>query len=538
MDSSSTLVCVEPGVCTSGYTDVHAVLSDCNDTTTILKMQEQHAVSFDTMSTAYSSPDPLKPTGGSTCIDSSDENASVPPTEYITAYDDIETPMEDVSDVIDHECGMSYHHNIEFVHELCEDSQSMPYDTYCDTATLTPTSEDEALFFENPAECAYESGADVSKGGDHSLVSSECIAGLLSRYIDSTPALQSTSMRLLITKSAIGGTDMIPSQIIRYNIANTVNYDNLRTYLEMSPVFNCVRVPSSVSDARPTEGPQHVGSDEHLHKLLIVLDLDETLVHMHDRPHDHFDYLVNIVEDDDADGVYDSMVSNPDVVGFIVHPTMQVSLRPGVLEFFKYLRANSSLYQVALYTAGTRHYANAIMHALDPDYEVISPGVRYYRDSCEVSPTPHTLRGVPASRLGLGIHHREECVPPFYLKKDLEIFGWPLERVVFFDNSLLSFMNNPDNGVWIKPWRGVQPFIDKGMATVDYCSDRSMPRETGIPGQDGLYEFGQIVRLLEELKDERDVREALRQRFTLSELVCNTITCMDTISRFDGSATD
>ncbi|GBE61077.1 NLI interacting factor-like phosphatase family protein, putative [Babesia ovata] len=401
----------------------------------------------------------------------------------------------------------------------------------CDATTLTPTSDDPTCMDEFN-ESGDESDNTAESSSSTPSVSPECMMGLLSRYIDCTPQLHTTSMRLLMTRESVGNADVIPSQVIRYNHTKLVRYEGLRDFLEEEPLFKCLKpeLPDMDSDEEPS-----VTSDEgDLPKLLVVLDLDETLVHMHERPNDHYDYMVNIVERDENDSsTSKEKTYKPEIFGFTVHSTMNVSLRPGVLEFFKYLKSRSSQLTVALYTAGTRQYANAIIHALDPECEVISPSVRYFRESCEVSSTPLSLRCLPANCIGIGNHHRDEPVPPFFLKKDLQIFDWPLSRVVFFDNSLLSFMNNPENGVWIRPWRGAQPFIDDGSLELKIEPAPVQKEGRSLPGQDGLYEFTQVVRLLEELANERDVRESLRRKFTLCDVVAAALDNEDESDRLD-----
>ncbi|GFE55180.1 CTD small phosphatase 2, putative [Babesia ovis] len=389
----------------------------------------------------------------------------------------------------------------------------------CDASTLTPTSDNDAVYLDDLEESSDYSDDLVTRDQDSLAISPECMIGLLSRYIDCTPQLQNTSMRLLISGEAINDSTIIPSQIIRYNRSHSTRYMGLRDYLEKTSVFKCVRQgfrDTSMIDSMLSHPLDHP-------KLLVVLDLDETLVHMHDRPDEQHDYLVNIVEHEGNSTSPQEPDTSSAVVGFTVHPTMQVSLRPGVLEFFRYLKQHPSRYTVALYTAGTRHYANAILHALDPDFEVIEPTVRYYRDSCEISSTPMLLCGLRASSLGIGNHHRDEAVPQYYLRKDLSIFGWPLDRVVFFDNSLLSFLNNPDNGVWIRPWQGAQPFINEGHVEMIHNNKQNIEDLTKVTGQDGLYEFGQIISLLEECWAADDVREVLRQKFTLNEVVASAL---------------
>lgn len=522
---------IDPVVGTKGLASLLTEISNCGALLEGSSLKYERLLNGERKRVACSISVPTTPSS----LEIGDEDSWCHKTDILGDSNDIDTSAEDDFDSMDDECDIALTLSLEPSQDDYDNADDRTCDNYCNTATITPTSDDETLFFDDNE--SYE--IDVARDDKGPAVSPECIPGLLLRYIDSTPALQSTAMRLLITKSAIGDIDAIPSQIIRYNTSRAVHYSKLGYYFDSLSIFkgerNALDEIKGV-DKKPVETSEEpkTGQEAPLGKLLIVLDLDETLIHMHDRRNDHFDYMVNIVEKEDSDLAYDSTItSNPDIIGFIVHPNMQVSLRPGVVEFMNYLRAHSSLYKVALYTAGTRHYANAILHALDPECEVILPELRHYRDSCEVATTPKSLRGLPATRLGIGNHHRDESVPQFYLKKDLEIFDWPMERLVFFDNSLLSFMNNPENGVWIKPWRGVQPFIEKGMVYVNYNATLSVDNSAKIPGQDRLYEFSQIIELLEELKDKRDVREHLRKKFTLSEIVKEAKTKVDGVLELD-----
>ncbi|EDO08676.1 NLI interacting factor-like phosphatase family protein [Babesia bovis T2Bo] len=439
----------------------------------------------------------------------------------ISAYPDGDSPLNSK------ECGFgdpmgnprsAYHSNPDCSYSTVNGGVHDECDGICEVSTLTPTSDNDSFYLDDLDESSDYSD-DLEPTDQDSLgITLEGMTGLLSRYIDCTPQLQTTSMRLLISGEAINDSTMIPSQVIRFNRNHFIRYGGLRDHLERNPVFKCMRQVSDFND-RPSDIP----TESNRPKVLVVLDLDETLIHMHDRPAEQHDYLVNIVEHEDNGTLPHQQQTNPGVIGFTVHPTMQVSLRPGVLEFFRYLKSNSSRYTVALYTAGTRHYANAILHAIDPDREVIKSSVRFYRDSCEVRPTPTSLFSFRASSLGIGNHHRDDAVPQYYLKKDLSIFGWPLERVVFFDNSLLSFLNNPDNGVWIRPWQGAQPFVNDGRADMLCSTTPNVDDLSKITGQDGLYEFGQIVRLLEECWASDDVRDVLAKKFTLNEVVASVL---------------
>ncbi|CCF75782.1 NLI interacting factor-like phosphatase [Babesia microti strain RI] len=231
-----------------------------------------------------------------------------------------------------------------------------------------------------------------------------------------------------------------------------------------------------------------------LPKLLVVLDMDETLIHMHTNPHVHYDYTINLLEH--------SKSEDPMFISCNIHPTMYISLRPGVKEFLRYLSVNSDFYEVALFTAGTQLYADAVLEGLDPNCTIIPSQNRYYRESCDLATiNPYSLMDV--SLLGTTIENVGQVIS--FLQKDLSKLGWPLTRTLLLDNSLLSFSLHPDNGVWIKSY-----FPEKSQH--EDRRDESENREC-------LFKFSEVIELLEVLKDVADVRPHLRNHFNLTRLL-------------------
>lgn len=156
-----------------------------------------------------------------------------------------------------------------------------------------------------------------------------------------------------------------------------------------------------------------------LHKICLIIDLDETLVHSSFKPISNADFVVPVEIDGTVHQVY-------------------VLKRPYVDEF---LQRVGDAYECVLFTASLAKYADPVADLLDK-------------------------WGVFRSRL-----FRESCV--FYrgnYVKDLGRLGRDLHRVVIIDNSPASYIFHPDNAVPVGSWfddmsdtelRDLIPFFEK-----------------------------------------------------------------------------
>ena len=135
----------------------------------------------------------------------------------------------------------------------------------------------------------------------------------------------------------------------------------------------------------------------------MFLDLDETLVHSKAAPPpERYDFVVRPVIDGEAVEFY-------------------VLKRPGVEEFLEALAAK---FEVVVFTAALREYAELVLDRLDRENRFVSH--RLYRDSC---------RHVDGK-----------------LVKDLSETGRDLDRVVIVDDNPNSFAKQPENAILIKPF--------------------------------------------------------------------------------------
>lgn len=177
--------------------------------------------------------------------------------------------------------------------------------------------------------------------------------------------------------------------------------------------------------------------------ITLVLDLDETLVHCTVEP------------------IPDADVTFP--VEF--HGTtyqVHVRLRPHLKSFLKKIQGN---FEVIVFTASQKVYANELLNLIDPDGTYIQH--RLFRESCMA------LDG--------------------NFLKDLNVLGRDLSKTVIVDNSPHAFGYQVDNGIPIESW-----FEDP--------NDRELLK---------------LAKFLEKLRSCMDVRPIVRERFRCHERIAD-----------------
>lgn len=162
--------------------------------------------------------------------------------------------------------------------------------------------------------------------------------------------------------------------------------------------------PKNLSPADPN-GPTYLPPPmpSKADKPLLVLDLDETLVHASFSPGKPYNLKITITVDGETGDIF-------------------VAYRPHMMTFLKVV---SSLFEVAVFTASQRCYAEQLMDHIDPNGTIVGRN-RLYRDHC-------------TNVSGANV-------------KDLSRIGRPLGRVAIIDNSPVAYLFQPRNAIPILSW--------------------------------------------------------------------------------------
>jgi len=218
----------------------------------------------------------------------------------------------------------------------------------------------------------------------------------------------------------------------------------------LSPVLNVLGMLGAASSPGPGLPEPIPSANGNALNLTVVLDLDETLVHcrLEQLPVGRPNFSVSF--------------EDTDIAGFVY-------IRPAARLF---LEVAARLFEVVVFTASSQAYADQVLDQLDPEGKLLSG--RLYRQHC-------------TSEVGGFL-------------KDLRSLGRPMERAVLVDNSPVSLVLCPDNGVLVSSWTAEEEHDQELMHLLLLLQDCA--QQPSVPAylreRYGLYAF------LEELRTRSD----------------------------------
>ena len=192
---------------------------------------------------------------------------------------------------------------------------------------------------------------------------------------------------------------------------NNGNYDyyvkNALKLISLIP-FRKLFINEKIKEISKTINFQNLKNESNQNKKLLILDLDETLVHS------DLDFLLK-----EKNVKYDTILHfDGEEEKNIPLPLM---IRPGLYKFLDYASEN---FDLVVFTASDQDYADTIINYIEKDKKYFK--MRLYRNNCIF-------------------------IDPGLYIKDLRIFNsWKnMENIIIVDNSLFSFANQLNNGILI-----------------------------------------------------------------------------------------
>ena len=154
--------------------------------------------------------------------------------------------------------------------------------------------------------------------------------------------------------------------------------------------------------------------NNNINKKLLLLDLDETLIHSEFRDASNYKYLDKMKENSKCYNRSFSYINKNYKYYF------EIYFRPFLFDFLHEIK---NYFDLAIFTASLKGYADTVINYIDPNNEYFK--FRLYREAC-----------IPIQK--------------YIFIKDLRIIkNYDPKNVILLDNSFYSFINQPLNGMLI-----------------------------------------------------------------------------------------
>ncbi|KAG5180302.1 HAD-like domain-containing protein [Tribonema minus] len=241
-------------------------------------------------------------------------------------------------------------------------------------------------------------------------------------------------------------------------------------------------------------------------RKLLVLDLDETLVHSSFKPVPKSDYILDIMVDDTPyklgmRGSRRDRARAAETHGRV--GCVFVLKRPGVDEF---LERVSKDYEVIIFTASLPQYANPLLDRLDPKGLITA---RLFREHC----TFHEGYFVKHCTFHEGYFVKHCTFHEGYFVKDLTLLrnNTNLSDTIIVDNSPMAYMFQPDNAIDCTSWLELRRALSLRCVRARRSSDVSRAREHEDPMDEELYVIAAFLERIRGVPEVRDYVEFWRE---------------------------
>ena len=229
---------------------------------------------------------------------------------------------------------------------------------------------------------------------------------LLSHYIELTlnfSKLKCFSILLLDLmkyKNISNLLNIIINHVLYTEFNKQKNYNNNNNNNISNNITNNTTADDSISSNQNNQKSFLPPINKYKFKYTLVVDLDETLIHSF-------------------------QINNKEI--YVIRPYT-----------FEFLNELYQKYEIIVFTAGTKDYADKILNEIDKENKFIQ--YRLYREHLSYDDFDYSIM------------------------KDLSKLGRDLTKTIFIDNCPENFVLQPNNGLLIKTWNG--DFVDKNLLDI------------------------------------------------------------------------
>lgn len=260
---------------------------------------------------------------------------------------------------------------------------------------------------------------------------------------------------------------------IRENYSGNYSIYIEKTLTHISELQN-IKFEYALEDPKINEGVPTLSFD----KKILFLDLDETLIHadfeekFKNKKYDKIIKFNSHLDEEDKNffenNENDSTMSVSEEDDNMI--SVGIFVRNGVYEFLKEV---NKYFDVGIFTASVKEYADAVISFLDPDKKLFK--YKLYRNNC--------------------INFNDS-----FMIKDLRIFkNVDLKKIILLDNSIYSFATQINNGILINSFFDDKNDIELKNA-LEYLINFIAPADDVRNVNEHFFNFNQILKDIKKCK--------------------------------------